>query len=81
MSKVDLCDKPTLIQTVTLHKVILASLAELSQFRDGFAALGVLKAVQDHFHFLYSFYCSECDDELNSGIYSILCNCVNIQIY
>ena len=67
VSKVTVSDKVTIIQTVTLHKVILVSLAELSQFRDGFSALGVLDAVKEHSHFLYSFYCSDYDDELNSG--------------
>ena len=67
LSKIHLCDKVTIIQTVTLHKVILASLAELSQFRDGFSSLGVLKTVKEYSHFLHSFYCSDYDDELNSG--------------
>ena len=40
--KVQLEDKTNVIQTITLHKVILASLAELSQFREGLSAWAYL---------------------------------------
>ena len=38
ISKIQLCDKAEIVQTVTLHKVVLASLAELTQFCDGLAS-------------------------------------------
>lgn len=41
VSRVNVDDKPNTILTITLHKVILASLAELSQFRNGLSTLGV----------------------------------------
>ena len=66
--RVVLEDKPNIIQTITLHKVILASLAELSQFHKGFSALGVAAALKDYPHLLHSYFSVEHDDELTSGI-------------
>ena len=67
VAKLELCDKVNIIQTVSLHKVILASLGELSQFRDGLSTLGVLGALKRSSHLLYSYYCCDVDDELSSG--------------
>ena len=69
LTKIDLSDKVNIIQTVTLHKVILGSLAELTQFRDGLAALGVLDAVKKHSYLLRSYDCSESDEKLTSGTF------------
>lgn len=66
-SKVELCDKINIIQTVTLHKVILASLAELSQFREGLSTLGVSDALKNNPDLLHSYYCCEYEDKLSSG--------------
>ena len=66
--RVELEDKPNIIQTVTLHKVILASLAELSQFRKGLSALGVAAAVKDYPHLLHSYFSVEDNYELTSGM-------------
>ena len=63
--KVQLEDKTNVIQTVTLHKVILASLAELSQFREGLSALGVSKALKENPHLLRYYYCCSTDCEEN----------------
>ena len=65
---IELSDKVNIIQTVALHKVILGSLAELSQFRDGLASLGVLDAIKKYSHLLCSYYCCDYDDKLSSGI-------------
>lgn len=59
--RVELEDKH-IIQTVTLHKVILASLAELSQFRKGLSALGVVTALKEYSHLLHSYFCLEDED-------------------
>lgn len=67
-SKVELCDRVVIIQTVTLHKVVLASLAELSQFREGLSALGVADALKNSPDLLYSYYCCEHNDGLSSGM-------------
>ena len=69
VSKVELSDKVNMIQTVTLHKVILASLAELSQFQEGLSALGVADALKNSPHLLHSYFCSEYHDDLSSGMY------------
>ena len=66
--RVELEDKPNIIQTVTLHKVILASLAKLSQFRKGLSALGVAAAVKEYPHLLHSYFSVEDNDELTSGM-------------
>ena len=49
--------------------MILASLAELSQFRKGLSVLGVTAALKDYPHLLHSYFSVEHDDELTSGIY------------
>ena len=70
--RVVLEDKPNIIQTITLHKVILASLAELSQFHKGLSALGVAAALKDYPHLLHSYFTVE-HDELTSGmLYTII---------
>ena len=46
VSRVELCDKVYSIQAVTLHKVILPTLAERSKFREGLSSLGVAEAVK-----------------------------------
>ena len=49
-------DIPNVVQTVTLHRVILRSLAELSQFIDGIEALGVGKALKEYSGILRVFF-------------------------
>ena len=41
LSNAKLKDKTSIVQTVTLHYVVLRSLGELQQFRDGLASLHV----------------------------------------
>ena len=64
-----------IVQTVTLHKVILSSLAELSQFQEGLSTLGVANALQNHPDLLHSYCCCDHDDKLTPGntsyIYSV----------
>ena len=45
LATVQLDDIPNIVQTATLHRVILRSLAELSQFQDGIHELGVAYAL------------------------------------
>lgn len=68
ISRLDLSDKTTILQSVALHKVILMSLAELTQFRDGLSALGVLGALQEHPNLLRSYYCLKNSNTLTSGM-------------
>ena len=61
-------DKSDLVHAVTLHKVVLSSLAELDQFRSGLAALGVRDSLQQYHELHASFYCMGSGDSLTSGI-------------
>ena len=45
VTKLELSDRVILVQAV---KVILSSLAELTQFHEGMATLGIAKAMADH---------------------------------
>lgn len=64
--RVELVDKADIVQTITLHKVVLVSLAELSQFRKGLSTLGVATALKDYPQLLRSFFCHV--DQLTSGM-------------
>ncbi len=69
LSKVELTDKPNIVQTITLHKVVLVSLAELSQFREGLSILGIGNALSQHPWLLRSFFClRQPQDKLTSGV-------------
>lgn len=63
-------DIPNIVQTVTLHRVILRSLAELTQFRDGLEALGVGKALTQYSSILYDFFVNSNppNDPLTAGM-------------
>lgn len=60
-------DRVDIIQTVALHKVILVSLAELQEFREGLKALGVAEALKKHGQLLHPFFCNDDVVELTSG--------------
>ncbi len=49
-------DKVTLVQSVSLHSVILKSMAELYQFRDGLETLKVASAMKNHRGLLWDFF-------------------------
>lgn len=49
-------DKVDIIQSVGLQEVLLNSLAELTQFKEGMKVLGVLNMIQEHKDLLRSFY-------------------------
>lgn len=63
-------DIPNIVQTVTLHQVILRSLAELSQFRDGIEALGVGKALTQYSSILHDIFvnCNPPNNPLTASI-------------
>jgi hypothetical protein len=67
---VKLCDINDIIRTITIHKVILSSLAELSQFKRGFSALGVADELKKHPDALSSFFCKDKDIPLTAGVFS-----------
>ena len=49
-------DKKTIVQSISLHMVILKSLAELYQFRDGMETLKVASTIKDHKDLLSDFF-------------------------
>ena len=67
-SLLDLCDKEQICQTVALNCVILSSLAELTQFREGiYSVPGMKKALQNYSHLLETFYCQNHQLTLTAG--------------
>ena len=60
-------DKIDIVQTVALHYVILKTLGELTQFREGLETLGVAKAMEQHGAFLKDFF-EVCKVELTAGM-------------
>ena len=60
-------DRVDIIHTISLHKVVLASLAELSDVREGLAALGVADALKHDGHLLLPFFCKDVEVVLTSG--------------
>ena len=58
VTKLTIKDKERIIQSVTLHNVILHSLAELSQFREGIWKIeGMKEALANYSDLFESFYC------------------------
>ena len=75
IAKVKFNDKVNIVQTVTLHKVILSTLGELTQFKEGLSTLGVLDALNEHPDLLLPYYCCSYDDKLTPGLLLVLyCN-------
>ena len=65
------------MQTITLHRVILQSLAELSQFRDGIQELGVAGALNQYPNLLYGFFVNgnSQEDALTAGSSTYIRTC------
>ena len=63
-------DKDKIIATVVLHFVILSSLGEISQFRDGLLKIeGMQEMLEKYSDLLESFYCySNKEIPLTSGL-------------
>lgn len=61
-------DKIDLVQSVALHHVILKTLGELSQFREGLECLGVLKAISEYGHLMCDFFVMK-ESKLSAGVY------------
>ena len=52
-------DRISVVQTVTLHEVLLKSLGEVSQFHDGLGSLGVARTVLEHGELLRGFFSND----------------------
>ena len=66
--KVTMSDRVDIIQSVGLQEVLLNSLAELTQFKEGMRCLGVLDMIQEHKDLLRSFYCTDSKIQLDAGV-------------
>lgn len=84
ITRLKLQDKADLIQAVTLHRVLLKSLAETTQFRNGLSALSVRESLEKYPKLCMQYYCSSESDVLNSGTFFLkswpYCACVFMQI-
>ena len=66
--KLTLEDRDELIQAVTLYKILLKSLGEAIEFRDGLSSMKIQEFMKKTPKIFMEYYCIfECDD-LNSGI-------------
>ena len=75
INKVELQDKSSIIQCITLHKVVLSCLTELVEFQKGLSALGDSEL-------LHSFYCNEYTEMLTAGaLHSKYCYYFNFDFY
>lgn len=67
ITRLKLQDKADLIQAVTLHWVLLKSLGETTQFREGLAAFSVRESLEKYPKLLSPYYCITESNALNSG--------------
>ena len=73
MATLMLSDKNQIITTVVLHFVILSSLGEISQFRDGLLKIeGMQEMLGKYPDLLESFYCNK-EVPLTSGLHLPMC--------
>ena len=66
VTRLNMEDRVLVVQSMALHEVILKTLGELSQFRDGLESLGVASALQQHGSLLRSFFVKE-QSKLTAG--------------
>ena len=71
ITRLKLINKPDLVQAVTLHRVLLKSLAEETQFREGLATLSVRESLEKYPKLFIPYYCRSESDVLNSGMLAI----------
>lgn len=62
-------DKDELIQSIALHSVLLKSLAEATQFREGLSALSVQESMKKNPNIFMPHYCLSESNVLNCGTY------------
>ncbi len=63
----------TIIQSISLHSVIVKSMAELYQFREGLETLNIATAMTHHSELLYDFFVYK-PVALIAGDYYFMCN-------
>lgn len=65
-TKITTEDKVSIVQSVALHYVILRTLGELSQFKEGLQTLGVSAMISEHGDLLRGFFVNK-KDKLTAG--------------
>ncbi len=58
-ANITLDDKVPIVQSIALDKVILKTLGELEQFKDGLQSLGVGREITKHGEILQDFFCEK----------------------
>lgn len=71
----NICDIPTIVQTIALHLVILNSKAELDQLSEGMSALEVLDAIKKTPNLLLPFFTRSGAIKLTAGTVALLYCC------
>ena len=66
-ANITLEDKVPVVQTVALEKVILRTLGELTQFKDGLQCLDVGKEIICHSEILQEFFVKAANSKITSG--------------
>ena len=71
---VTLSDRSHIVQTLTLHEVLLKSLGEAQQFRDGLTTLNVAEVLSNHADCVQRFFCNDpsMKEPLTAGISGII---------
>lgn len=67
VARIKLNDGVSIVQTVTLHKVVLSTLGELTQFKEGLSTLGVFDALKEHPGLFLPYCCCSYDEKLTPG--------------
>ena len=75
-ANITLGDKVAIVRSVALQRVILRTLGELTQFRDGLQCLGVGKEIAEHREILQEFYVKTKTSKLTAGIFIFLFICL-----
>ena len=71
LTTLTMADKISMVQTVTLHSVLLQTKAELDQFCSGLRALGVLDAIQEYSHLFRDFFTITGYQPLSAGAHCL----------
>ncbi len=58
-ANITLDDKVPIVQSIALDKVILKTLGELEQFKDGLQSLGVGREITKHGEIIQDFFCEK----------------------
>lgn len=69
--RLQISDKTDVMQTISLHKVILGCLGELCSLKEGLKSLGVLDVLMEDSFLLRDFFCIDTQRPITSGYYAL----------